>query len=101
MKCATGLFLLFSVAVFANTDALWLHHKSAPLEGAHLEYQTIQSDYDRAFKKIRLSYCGTHVMRLGAVGSTIMNVISRWTSSFSGVQISNPLWSTQKEMPLR
>jgi integrase len=34
-------------------------------EGRHLEYREIQSAYDRAFKKLGLSYRGTHIMRHG------------------------------------
>jgi integrase len=33
--------------------------------GRHLEYREIQSAYDRAFKKLGLSYRGTHIMRHG------------------------------------
>jgi integrase len=34
-------------------------------DGTHLEYRTLQSAYDRAFKKAGLQYRGTHVMRHG------------------------------------
>lgn len=35
------------------------------LNGTHLEYRTIQSTYDRAFRKAGLGFSGTHVMRHG------------------------------------
>lgn len=35
------------------------------VEGKHLEYRSIQSAYDRAFKKAGLPFSGTHVMRHG------------------------------------
>lgn len=47
-----------------------LHHPGVkelifPADGTHLEYRTIQSAYDRTFRKAGLPYSGTHVMRHG------------------------------------